>query len=46
MDYSLSIIHGFSQFWVKIQHIAKWTLFESSIHADHNGANFSFKSHS
>jgi len=41
-----AIIHGFSRLWVKIQYIAKWTLGESSIHADHDGANFSFISHS
>ena len=41
-----AIIHGFSQFWVKIQPTAKLTSFKSSIHADQNGANFSFISHS
>ena len=39
-------IHGFSWFWVKIQPIAKWTSFECSLHADHNGTNPSFISHS
>jgi len=41
-----AIIHGFSWFWVKIQHTAKWTLFEHSIHADHNGASPTPISHS
>ena len=41
-----AIIHGFTWFWVKIQLAAKWTSFECSIHADHNGANPSFISHS
>jgi len=42
LDQRLYIIHGFSWFWVKIQPTAKWTSFECSIHADHNGANPSY----
>jgi len=41
-----AIIHGFSWLWVKIQLTEKWTSFESSVHADHSGANPSFISHS
>jgi len=41
-----AIIHGFSWFWVKIQPTAQLASFESSVHADHNGSNFRFISHS
>ena len=41
-----AIIHGFTWFWVKIQTKAKLTSFESSIHADQNGENYSFISDS
>ena len=35
----------FSLIWVKIQPTGTWTMFESPVHADHNGANPSFISH-
>ena len=41
-----AIIHVFSWFGLKIQPTAKWTPFECSIHADHNGANPTPISHS
>ena len=40
------IIHGFSWFGDKLERTSKWTSFQSSIHADRNGANLSLVSHS